>query len=134
MKPRRILALIAPLLNLAGALLLFLSLQSTSDTFRFVSVDDYSMNSGAFAKGQTTYALCVNDHVLTETDSFGDLTLSTRSCPTEKRAQAAAIVMASYPVLQYLGLVLSVVGFGIQAALAYLACAERKTDDNPAKV
>ena len=89
-----IVARVALVLNVAGTVLLALSFQATSSDFVFVTAPNTDMMTGKFAMGNTTYAICVNDHAMAATTDHGGLGMGLHSCPTSNKAYPAAVVIA----------------------------------------
>jgi hypothetical protein len=93
----------ALLCNLAGTVLLFLSFQATSSSFKLIRTND----------GRS--ALCVYGMAFIEADSSGAFNFGgSQPCPEWERSKSVAVVNIEHPVFVTLGFVLTTLGFLLQ--------------------
>jgi hypothetical protein len=108
----------ALVLNLVGTLLLFLSFQATSSSFRLVKRD-----SSRFFKSEKEYSICVEDYTLLSTNATGAVAIGHRGCPTSEDDRRAAVVNTEHPLFITFGFALILIGFALQ----FFAVPEPKT-------
>ncbi len=109
---------IALAMNLTGTLLLFLSFQATSSSFRLVK-----RNNSLFFKTEKEYSICVEDYTLLSTNAQGSVAIGHRGCPSSEDDRRAAVVNTEHPVFITIGFSLILIGFVIQ----FFAVPEPKT-------
>jgi hypothetical protein len=99
---------VALVLNVAGALLLFLSFQATSSSFRLIRKPVSAESNAGFM-----YEICVEDYMLLATDTRG-VFLGHHGCPATSDDRRAAVVNTEYPALVTIGFLMTLIGFSIQ--------------------
>ena len=106
-------------LNLTGTLLLFLSFQATSSSFRLIK-----RHVSEHFKGEIEYSICVEDYTLLSTSGHGGLFMGgAQGCPIAQDDRRAAVVNTEHPLFITTGFSLIVIGFIIQ----FFAVPEPKT-------
>jgi hypothetical protein len=101
---------IALSLNVLGALLLFLSFQATSSSFRLIK---RPIPSAVFQKPEYSYEICVEDFTLLSTYKQG-VAFGHEGCPAATDDRPAAVVNTEHPVFVTIGFLLILFGFIVQ--------------------